>query len=84
MMTDRNSIEQAFCFFHQKWRVYSGKSSEAQKDDIEFAISSYADRMNPELFKVISGGDQSFLREHAGFEHDITEALRKLEAMMEV
>jgi len=82
-MTDRNIIEQAYCFFHQKWRVYSGKSSETQKDDIEYAISSYADSMSLELFDEISCGNPSFLREHVSFEEDMKAALERLESMME-
>lgn len=82
-MTDRNTIEQAYCFFHQKWRVYSGKSSETQRDDIEYTISSYADSMSLDLFDTISGGNTSFLREHVSFEADIQTALEKLEQMMD-
>lgn len=82
-MTDKNIIEQAYCFFHQKWRVYSGKSSETQRDDIEYAISSYADSMSRQLFDEISSGDPSFLREHVNFEADMKAALEQLEAMLE-
>ena len=81
-MTDRHSIEQAYCFFHQKWRVFSGKSSETQKDDIEYAISCYADSMSPELFGIISRGNPGFLREHSTFQKDIAEALEILEEML--
>lgn len=81
-MSNHNSVEQAYCFFHQKWRVYSGKSSEMQRDDIEYAISSYADAMDAELFEELSGGEASFLHEHSSFEADITRALARLEGML--
>lgn len=82
-MTDRNSAEQAYCFFHQKWRVYSGSHSEAQKDDIEYAICSYVNCMDSGLRDIISGGEPSFLREHVSFERDIARALALLEKELE-
>ena len=30
-MITKDSIEQAYCFFHQKWRIYSYSTDEAQK-----------------------------------------------------
>ena len=49
-MITKDSIEEAFCFFHQKYQVYAFSHSERQKDDIEYAISSYVESMNPELY----------------------------------
>ena len=72
-------MEQAYCFFHQKWRVYSGKSSETQQDDIEYAVSAYADAMDAGLFTLLSGGNPAFLHEHSSFAKDITHALALLE-----
>lgn len=77
----KDSIEAAYCFFHQKWNVYAGKSSETQRDDIEYAISSYADAMDKDLYSYLSGGDNAYLREHGSFPADITDALRKLDAL---
>ena len=37
---DKNAIETAYSFFHQKERVYAHSNMEWQKDDIEYAISS--------------------------------------------
>lgn len=80
---DRNKIEQAYCFFHQKWKVYSGKSSEAQRDDIEYAISSYADAMDSKLYLHLSDGNPSFLREHVSFAEDIVHALEMMGKLLE-
>lgn len=77
-MIDRNRVEQAYCFFHQKWKVYSGKSSETQRDDIEYAISSYVDVMDTDLYVYLSGGNPSFLREHVSFAEDIVHALEMM------
>lgn len=82
-MINRDTIEQAYCFFHQKWRVYAGKSSETQRDDIEYAISSYADTMDRDLYSLLSGGDNAFLREHTRFSEDINRAQDVLEAALE-
>ncbi len=82
-MIDKDSIEQAYCFFHQKWRVYAGKSSETQKDDIEYAISSYADSMDQELYGYLAGSrGEGYLREHTNFVQDINHALETLEKLM--
>lgn len=49
MNTDftKDSIESAYCFFHQKLRVYEYSTSPTQRDDIEYAISQYVDGMTP-------------------------------------
>ena len=49
-MISRDSIEAAYCFLHQKYRVYEFSTSETQRDDIEFAIASYVDGMNKALY----------------------------------
>ena len=82
-MTTKDSIEEAYSFFHQKWRIYAHSNSESQKDDIEYAIASYADDMNPELLDAISGGRADFLRDHKRFPEDITQAVRSLESVLE-
>lgn len=48
-MITRAGIETAYCFLHQKERVYAHSTMDWQRDDIEYAISSFADDMNPEL-----------------------------------
>ena len=82
-MIDRNIVEQAYCFFHQKWNVYAGKSSEKQRDDIEYAISCYADTMSPELFRVISAGKPDFLHDHSAFHTDMTAAIDLMSSYLE-
>lgn len=47
---DHSAIELAYAFFHQKERVYRFSTSEAEKDHIEDAISTYVNQMSPELY----------------------------------
>lgn len=44
-MITRAGIETAYCFLHQKERVYAHSTMDWQRDDIEYAISSFADDM---------------------------------------
>lgn len=77
-MLDRNLIEMAYSFFHQKLRVYEFSTSETQRDDIEYAISEYVTMMSPELLDAISEGNPAFLREHQTFEDDMRKAVQKM------
>ena len=79
---DHSAIEQAYAFFHQKEKVYRFSTSEAEKDHIEDAISSYVNQMSPELYTALSGGTDTFLREHSSFAQDISEALKQLEELL--
>lgn len=79
---EKGVIEQAYSFFHQKLRVYEFSHSEPQRDDIEYAISSYVDGMSPELYSLLSDGDSSFLRSHPSFERDLRDAVSRMEAML--
>ena len=72
-------MEQAYAFFHQKYRVYEFSPSEPERDNIEYAISSYLDRMSPELYLFLSGGREGFLREHGSFPGDMREAISLME-----
>lgn len=81
MMT-QDSIETAYSFLHQKRNVYIHSSLDWQKEDIEYAIASYADEMNPELYAALSQGNPDFLRCHSTFPADITQAVERLEKMM--
>lgn len=81
-MLDRNIIEQAYCFFHQKWRVYEFSTSESQKDDIEYAISSYVDGMSSDLYEWLAEGKTGFLKEHSCFPEDIQYAIEKMEGLI--
>ena len=79
---DHSAIEQAYAFFHQKEKVYRFSTSEAEKDHIENAISSYVNQMPPELYEALSRGSDAFLREHTTFAEDINDAVGKLEHLM--
>jgi len=78
----KHSIESAYCFFHQKWRVYQYSNSPQQKDEIEFAIASYVETMNTELYAKLAGGRTDFLLSHDTFSSDIALAVNELEAML--
>ena len=75
-------IETAYSFLHQKQRIYVHSTLDWQKDDIELAISDYANDMSQELFDAISGGRADFLRDHKRFQEDITKAVEILEKML--
>ena len=81
-MITRDSIETAYSFLHQKRNVYIHSSLDWQKEDIEYAIASYAEEMNPELLVEISDGKADFLRDYKRFPVDITIAVEKLEKML--
>ena len=81
-MITRDSIETAYSFLHQKRNVYIHSSLDWQKEDIEYAIASYAEEMNPELLDEISDGRADFLRDYKRFPVDITIAIEKLEEML--
>ena len=79
---DHSAVEQAYAFFHQKERVYRYSTSEAEMDHIEDAIASYVNRMSPELYAALSGGSNTFLREHITFSEDLQQAVSQLEAWL--
>lgn len=80
-MITRDSIETAYCFFHQKERVFAHSTMDWQKDDIEYAIASYVDEMNAELYQLLSHGNTNFLRNHATFHQELIQAVGELERM---
>lgn len=82
-MITRDSIETTYSFLHQKRNVYIHSSLDWQKDDIEYAIASFVDQMNKELYDTISNGRQDFLRDHKHFEQDMTKTVELLESMLE-
>ncbi|MBQ4034401.1 MAG: hypothetical protein K6G31_00885 [Paludibacteraceae bacterium] len=81
-MIKKENIETAYCFLHQKQRVYQYSTMEWQKEDIEYAIGSYIDTMEPELYEKISGNKTDYLRNHTTFGDDIKDAVEKLEEML--
>ena len=78
-MITKDSIETAYSFLHQKRNVYIHSTLDWQKDDIEYAISTYVDDMSQELYEAISDGRADFLRDHKRFRDDITLAVERLE-----
>ena len=81
-MITKDSIGTAYSFLHQKQRIYVHSTLDWQKDDIELAISDYANDMSQELYDAISGGRADFLRDHKRFQEDITKAVEILEKML--
>ena len=81
-MITKDSIETAYSFLHQKQRIYIHSTLDWQKDDIELAISDYANDMSQELYDTISDGRADFLRDHKRFKKDITKAVKILENMI--
>ena len=81
-MRSRDSIEAAYCFLHQKYRVYEFSTSETQRDDIEFAIASYVDGMNKALYLELAKDRKEFLLNHVSFAKDMEEAIKALEAKL--
>lgn len=82
-MITKAAIESAYSFFHQKQRVYAHSGIESQKDDIEYAIASYVEKMNPELYGRISCGKAGFLTSHGDFATDMSNAVERLESIMQ-
>ena len=78
----RDCIESAYCFIHQKLRVFEFSTNSTQRDDIEYAIAQYVEGMNPQLYQFLSQGRKEFLQDHVNFEKDMREAQEKLEGMM--
>lgn len=81
-MITKDSIETAYSFLHQKQRIYVHSTLDWQKDDIELAISDYANDMSKELYDAISGDRADFLHDHKHFQEDITKAVEVLENML--
>ena len=82
-MIEKDSIETAYAFLHQKLRVYEHSTLDWQKDDIEMIIGSYADEINPELLTLLSDGRSDFLKDHKRFEADLRQAVEMLELRIE-
>lgn len=75
MKADRNAIEQAYAFFHQKLKVYEHSTSEKEMDHIEDCIANYVNTMSPQLFAELSNGNDAFLHEHTTFQEDLKNAV---------
>lgn len=81
-MISKESLETAYCFLHQKQRVYQYSTMNWQKDDIEYAIDNYIADMDHELYETISKGKKDFLRDHKSFGQDMMDAVETLEKML--
>ena len=81
-MISKESLETAYCFLHQKQRVYQYSTMDWQKDDIEYAIDSYVGDMDHELYEMLSKGRKDFLRDHKRFGEDMIEAVEELEKLL--
>ncbi len=82
MEIEKDCIESAYCFIHQKLRVYEFSTNPTQRDDIEYAIAQYVEGMNSQLYQLLSEGRPDFLLDHTRFETEMREAQDKLEGMM--
>ena len=80
-MITRDNLQTAYCFLHQKERVYRYSTMEWQRDDIEYAIAQYVSSMQPELYAQLSAGRPDYLLDHSRFHEDMTDALAQLEAL---
>ncbi|MGI6243654.1 MAG: hypothetical protein ACOYJK_09025 [Prevotella sp.] len=81
-MITQDSIEQAYAFLHQKEHIYSQSDNPRQQDEIEYAISSYVQSMNPDLYAMLARGRADFLLAHATFGKEMSEAVARLETML--
>lgn len=81
-MISKDSIEQAYAFFHQKERVYSRSTDPTQRDEIEYAIDMYVQQMSAELYALLSNGHREYLLTHATFGRDLAQAVERLESML--
>ena len=83
-MISKASIETAYCFLHQKLRVFEYSSLDWQKDDIESAIDSYVTTMPNELYELLADGRNDYLRDHSRFISDMRSAVEKLETLLQL
>ena len=66
-MITKDSIETAYSFLHQKQRIFVHSTLDWQKDDIELAISDYANDMSQELYDTIVVAGPTFSATTSGF-----------------
>lgn len=81
-MMNKDVVETAYSFFHQKQRIYQYSTLDWQKDDIEYAIEEYVAAMDSDLYELVSEGRRDFLRNHITFADDLLNALKILEKML--
>ena len=83
-MISKASIETAYCFLHQKLKVFEHSTLDWQKDDIEYAIDSYVATMPEELYQLLANGQNEFLHDHLRFETDMKSAVEQLEKILHI
>lgn len=81
-MLKKDAVEAAYCFLHQKRQVYLFSHDARQREDIEYAVESYADSMQPELYESIGQGNPQFLRDYTRFPEQIEQAVERLESLL--
>ena len=79
---NKDALETAYSFFHQKERVYAHSNMDWQKDDIEYAISSYVQDMDKTLYDILANGQKDFLKDHTRFHADLSFAVETMERML--
>lgn len=82
VMFSKDTIKSAYSFLHQKNAVYRESTNPRQRDDIEYAVSSFANMMDRELYGTISKGKVDFLMDHDTFGADLDEAVSRMESML--
>lgn len=82
MAITKESIETAYCFLHQKERVFRYSTMDWQKEDIEYAIAQYVDSMPSELYAQLAAGRKDYLLDHTRFFADMNDALEQLELLL--
>jgi len=82
-MITKDSIEETYSIFHQKWRIFSTSATDEQKEHIKYTIISYVETMNPDLYALLSNGKEDFLADYDTFEEDMPQAMQKLEELLQ-
>lgn len=82
-MISKHCIEEAYCFLHQKQRVYQFSTDTRQREDIEYAVEQFVDGMPPSLYAAINGGDTHYLRDYTVFAAQLEDAVDKLESLLD-
>ena len=72
----------AYCFMHQKLRVYEHSSIARQRDEIETSIADYVGQMDQGLYHTLAGYTPEFLLTHSRFESDLRNAVAMLEQLL--
>lgn len=78
----KESIETAYCFLHQKERVFRYSNMDWQKEDIEYAIAQYVDSMPQDLYLLLAADRKDYLLDHTRFFEDMNDALEQLERLL--